>query len=139
MNDRNQLAGRAQESHDEESLHGEIPDQWVRPSPIKFEPGLGCAMAIIVIRVQVLAGGRNRCVTEAIVTNIDDIMGNDHVILKIYSGLHVVADHSRATPAGCHRARVRILQRDLAIGSRAHQRLDFTELLHLRFSIFSFR
>lgn len=34
---------------------------------------------------------RDEQVNSAIVTDIDDIVGNDHVILKIYSGLHVVA------------------------------------------------
>lgn len=65
-------------------------------------------------------------------TNIDDIMANAHVVLEVYSGLHVVADHTCATPAGRHRASVRIHQLDLPIGGCAHPRVDLTKLLHLR-------
>jgi hypothetical protein len=43
-------------------------------------------------------------------SNVDDVMSDDQVMLGVSRHLHVVANHPGATAAGGHRARVRISQ-----------------------------
>jgi hypothetical protein len=45
---------------------------------------------------------RHSCQLGSVMSEVDDVMRNDHVTLEVYSGLYVVANHSRAAPTGCH-------------------------------------
>jgi hypothetical protein len=51
-------------------------------------------------------------------------MGDDEMVLGIYGGLDVISHHPGATTAGCHRARIRIGQRDLLIRGRQHPHFE---------------
>jgi hypothetical protein len=62
-------------------------------------------------------------------------MGDDQMVRRIDSRLHVVADHAGAAPAGCHRAGIGIGEGYLLIGRSEHLFLDRLEALHLFFEL----
>lgn len=64
--------------------------------------------------------------------DVGDLVGNDDVVLRVNSRLHVIADHPRATATGRHRPSVRVSQRDLLIRGLQQLLFDPAQLADLR-------
>ena len=62
-------------------------------------------------------------------------MRDDQMVRRIDGRLHVVADHTRAAPAGCHRAGIGIGEGDLLIRRSEHLSLNRLEAVHLFFEL----
>src|SRR6266571_5248603 len=73
-------------------------------------------VATVCHDVQILDPGcspsllRHRGQRGAVVANVGNLMCDDQVMLVVNGGLHVVADHTCASPTGSHGACVRIGQ-----------------------------
>ena len=63
----------------------------------------------------------------AIAADIGDFVRDDEMMLCFDRNLHVVADNPSVLAARCHRARVRIGERDLPVLAAHHFRVDRDE------------
>ncbi|GJE38054.1 hypothetical protein KHHGKMAE_2120 [Methylobacterium persicinum] len=67
----------------------------------------------------------------AVVTLVDDLVGDDEMMLRIDRDLDVVADDAGAAPARRHRARVRVGQGDLSVVRGLYLLLHLAQEGHL--------
>jgi len=67
----------------------------------------------------------------SVMAQVGHLVRYDQVVLGVYGGLHIVADHARAPSAGRHGARIRIGQRDLLVRRSLDLLLHRLQGLHL--------
>jgi len=63
--------------------------------------------------------------------HVRDLVRHDQMVLRIDGALHVVADRVGAVALRCHRARIRIGQRDLFLTRGLKLRLECRQAVHL--------
>ena len=79
-----------------------------------------------------LAGSRgHRRELRPVAARVGHLVRHDEVVLRVHCNLHVVADDAGAATAGGHGPRVRIGQRELAIGLVLQLLLDAVHATHL--------
>ncbi len=68
-----------------------------------------------------------------VMANVDNLMGDDDVVLSIHGHLDVVVDHSGTPATGRDRPRIRIGQGEMLVRRFLQLGFDAVQLLHLLF------